>query len=222
MSSTSTNATPNSRELRVMGLTGGMASGKSTVAKMLVALGAEVWDADTAAKSIYRENASLRSEILAKWGQELGRVEHGDIVDIHPAALAQIVFSDQDALTWLESKVHPAVGDMFNQWKHQKRGILKPTYLIREAAILFESGSHAGCDFTVTVEADERLRIDRAVSRAEAQGVDLGEHEVRQRLAHQWSTEQRIEQADWVIHNDDESSLLTQVLELHQRMLSLQ
>lgn len=57
MSSTSTNATPNSRELRVMGLTGGMASGKSTVAKMLVALGAEVWDADTAAKSIYRENA---------------------------------------------------------------------------------------------------------------------------------------------------------------------
>lgn len=222
MSSTSTNATPDAPDLRVLGLTGGMASGKSTVAKMLVALGAEVWDADTAAKSIYRENATLRSEILAKWGQELGRVEHGAIVDIHPAALAQIVFSDEDALTWLESKVHPAVADMFHQWARQKQGTLQPTYLIREAAILFESGSDAGCDFTVTVEADERLRIDRAVSRARAQGVDLSEHEVRQRLARQWSTERRIERADWVIHNDDTSSLLTQVLELHQRMMSLQ
>ena len=222
MSSTSTNATPDAPELRVLGLTGGMASGKSTVAKMLVALGAEVWDADTAAKSIYRDNATLRSEILARWGQELGRVEHGAIVDIHAAALAQIVFSDEDALTWLESKVHPAVADMFHQWARQKQGTLQPTYLIREAAILFESGSDAGCDFAVTVEADKRLRIDRAVSRARAQGVDLSEHEVRQRLAHQWSTERRIERADWVIHNDDTSSLLTQVLELHQRMMSLQ
>ena len=207
----STNASP--RPL-VVGLTGGMAAGKSTVARMLETLGAAVWDADSVAKDLYKTHPQLRDAILERWGEALAiRNRQGEAMDIRRSALAQVIFQDPSELKWLESQVHPLVADAFEQWL---KGLPSGTRVaVREAAILFESGSDQGCDLVVSVEADEALRIERVHHRAIQRGETPPTNEDLQgRLSRQWTSAQRMDRADAVILNNDHDRLLPQVLAL--------
>lgn len=208
---------PKSHETRplVLGLTGGMASGKSLVGRMLGALGVPVWDADAAAKLLYRTNDKLRDSVLNQWGEELALKDaDGRVHDLDRAKLAALVFTNEEAKRWLERQVHPAVSQAFDVW-HRAHGPRAP-YVVREAAILFESGTHVGCDWIATVEAPRDLRIQRALHRPGAESMN--EADVLRRMSHQWSREQREQRADVVLENDGRP-LLAQVLQLHDLMM---
>jgi hypothetical protein len=112
----------------VLGLTGGMAAGKSTLGRMLSAMGALVWDADAAAKHLYKTDHALRSKVLEQFGHALAIVDgQGQHIDIDRPQLAAKVFSDPESLRWLERQVHPAVAQAFETWKVRQPMVL-PTW----------------------------------------------------------------------------------------------
>lgn len=195
-----------SRRPFVVGITGGIASGKSTVCRMLSSMGVAVWDADEAAKSLYRTEDHLRTEVVQHFGPDVGlRDDRGNVIDIDRSALARKVFGHPKELSWLESRVHPAVASAFNTWLDSQ---VEGSWVVREAAILFESGSDHGCDAVVTVEAPWGLRQ----SRAEGRGVSP--EDVARRMNAQWPSEDRIARAQANIWNDGVRPLLPQVEQL--------
>ena len=126
-------------------------------------------------------------------------------MDIDRPALAKKVFGQPDELAWLESKVHPAVARAFDTWLDGQRTC---TWVVREAAILFESGSDQGCDAVVTVEAPVALREARALRRG------ASPEDVARRMNVQWPSEDRIARAQATIWNDGVRPLLPQVEQL--------
>ena len=190
----------------VVGVTGGIAAGKSTVCRMLSSMGVAVWDADGAAKSLYRTDHGLRDEVVGHFGVEVAlRDGQGAATDIDRSALAKKVFGHPDELAWLESKVHPAVARAFDTWLDAQQA---RTWVVREAAILFESGSDQGCDAVVTVEAPVALREARALGRG------ASAEDVARRMHVQWPSEDRIARAQATIWNDGVRPLLPQVEQL--------
>lgn len=190
----------------VVGVTGGIAAGKSTVCRMLSSMGVAVWDADHAAKSLYRTDHGLRDEVVGHFGVEVAlRDGRGAAMDIDRSALAKKVFGHPDELAWLESKVHPAVARAFDTWLDGQQA---RTWVVREAAILFESGSDQGCDAVVTVEAPVALREVRALRRG------ASAEDVARRMNVQWPSEDRIARAQATIWNDGVRPLLPQVEQL--------
>ena len=190
----------------VVGVTGGIAAGKSTVCLMLSSMGVAVWDADRAAKSLYRTDPALRDEVVRHFGGEVAiRDGQGATIDVDRSALAEKVFGHPDELAWLESKVHPAVAHAFDIWLDDLRTC---AWVVREAAILFESGSDQGCDAVVTVEAPLALREARALRRGGSP------EDVARRMGRQWPSEDRIAQSQATIWNDGVRPLLPQVEQL--------
>ena len=192
--------------MKVIGLTGGIGSGKSTVARVFETLGVPVFDADRAALALYDEDESLLAEVTERYGTSVldanGRLNR--------AALASIVFNDSEALQQLNAMVHPRVAKKFDAWKKLQRA----SAVVREAAILFESRSASDCDAVIVVTAPEDLRITRVQKRN-----GFSEAEVRARMKRQWSEEQLIERADAVIVNDDKHLVLPQLTRVIQDFL---
>ena len=190
----------------VVGVTGGIAAGKSTVCRMLSSMGVAVWDADGAAKSLYRTDPALRDEVVRHFGEEVAlRDGQGATFDIDRSALAEKVFGHPDELAWLESKVHPAVACAFDTWLDGQGAC---AWVVREAAILFESGSDQGCDAVVTVEAPVALREARALRRGATS------EDVARRMNAQWPSEDRIALSQATIWNDGVRPLIPQVEQL--------
>ena len=190
----------------VVGVTGGIAAGKSTVCRMLSSMGVAVWDADRAAKSLYRTDPALRDEVVHHFGWEVAlRDGQGATIDVDRSALAEKVFGHPDELAWLELKVHPAVTRAFDIWLDNQSVC---AWVVREAAILFESGNDLRCDAVVTVEAPVALREARALRRGSS-----SEDFVR-RMDLQWRSEDRIAQSQATIWNDGVRPLLPQVEQL--------
>lgn len=190
----------------IIGLTGGMASGKSTVAALFAELGVPIWNADQAAHEIYRRHPSLRQALADRWGPEVLTGE-----DINRAAVAGIVFTDPEELEWLNAQVHPQVRVDFEAWLAT---VSNAPYIVREAAILFESGANRDCDKVVTVAAPESDRLARAAGRD-----GLTSDQIRARLAQQLSDLEREQRSDFVITNDNVTTteeLQKQVLNLHK------
>lgn len=196
----------------VLGLTGGMAAGKSTLGRVLSAMGALVWDADAAAKHLYKTDHALRKTVLEQFGHALAIVDgQGQHIDIDKQQLAAMVFSDPESLQWLECQVHPAVAQAFEVWK--VRQPMNAPYLVREAAILFETGGDRSCHAVATVEAPWDVRLARAVARGST-------HEDAQlRMDQQWTSDLREAQAHWCIQNDGGHPLLSQAHHLHCAVL---
>lgn len=189
--------------MKVIGLTGGIGSGKSTIARVFETLGVPVFDADREALALYDDDQLLLTEVKETFGYEVldanGRLNR--------QALASIVFNDAEALQQLNAMVHPRVAKKFDAWKKMQR----TSVVIREAAILFESGSAEDCDAVIVVTAPEELRIARVQKRN-----GWTETEVRARMKRQWSEEQLIERADAVIVNDDKHLVLPQLTRVIQ------
>lgn len=190
--------------MKVIGLTGGIGSGKSTVARVFSTLGVPVFDADTEAKKLYTEDSTLLPEVVKAFGPQ---IMHAD-GSLNREALAALVFSDAEALTKLNALVHPRVGKRFQVWKEKQHG----PAVIREAAILFESGSHIDCDAVLVVTAPENLRIQRVMQRN-----TVTADEVRARMARQWTEEQLLQQANEVIRNDENKLVVPQVMAIAEK-----
>lgn len=190
-----------------VGLTGGIGSGKSTVAKVFEVLGIPVFVSDDAGKWLLQEDPGVRAQVIAAFGEG---VYPGGRVDRH--ALGRLVFRDPERLARLNAIVHPAVRAAFAAWAREQDA----PYVVNEAAVLIESGGHTAMDHLVVVTAPEADRIRRVMARDH---VDA-EH-VRARLRNQLSETERTAHADTVIVNDGKAMVIPQVLALHERLLSL-
>ena len=196
---------------RVIGLTGGIGAGKSTVARVLEAMGLPVWNADEAGRKAYASSSELRQWVGEHLGSSLLVFDaSGNSVDVDRKALGDLAFQHPEILEELSARIHPLVAMAFEDWlTAQARRITPPLWVIREAAILFESGTDVGCHVTVTVEAPIQERIQRVMLRD-----GISESSVRSRMARQWSAEERMERASFVLHNGSQAPILPQIDQL--------
>ncbi len=174
--------------MKIVGLTGGIGSGKSTVAQFFLEKGIPVYNSDREAKILINENPALIQELTELFGTEAyinGRY--------NSKFVASKVFRDKELLQKLNEIVHPAVFAHFRQWLDQQNAL----FVVKEAAILLESGSYEDCDIIISVIADEEIRIKRVTGRD-----DVSAEQVRDRMKNQLDEEQRIQLSDFVISNN--------------------
>ena len=174
---------------KIIGLTGGIGSGKSSVAQLFISKGIPVYIADVEAKKLM-DSKKIIEKIRKVFGKEIFDEEK-----INRIKLAAIVFNDPDKLAQLNAIVHPAVREHFVKWvsKHQDF-----PFIIKEVAILFETGGEKYCDKVITVVAPTSLRLERVMKRD-----NIKEEAVISRMNNQWTDEQRILKSDFVIENID-------------------
>ena len=194
--------------MMVVGLTGGIGSGKSTIAKAFAALGIAVFNSDEQAKALIATDAQVKERIIAAFGEEA--YHNGEY---NRAYIAQIVFNNSEKLTILNGIVHPALAEYFKRWAKEQTS----PYVLKEAAILFESGSYKDCDYIITVTAPEEVRIARVMARDHCT-----EAQVRARMAQQWTDAQRIALSDAVIENINLEETEKRVRELNNLFIKNQ
>jgi len=188
----------------VIGLTGGMGSGKSVVAGILRAMGHPVYDADSAAKRLYNEDPILLGTVVDRFGSTI----LDDAGRVNRQHLGALVFGDPKALSDLNGLVHPAVARDFQCWlSHQSDQGYERVF--REAAILFESNAHEDCDRVWGVSAPRSLRLERIKKRS-----GLSEADIVLRMDRQWPQDKVMALCDSVLVNDGISPLVPQVQHL--------
>ena len=198
----------------VIGLTGGIGSGKSTVGQIFQALGVPVWDADAAGRSLYDNDKALQRWVVEYFGEQCGHWEDGTLIGINRKVLANNVFGDAAALHALNAQVHPRVRDTFQNWHQETMKLHRPHYVIRESALLFESNAFDDCSHVIAVEAEEDVRIERVIQRS-----GLTAEEVRARMAFQLSDKERSKRSDFILKNDTKSTLLNAIERVHHAVL---
>ncbi|KUJ60959.1 dephospho-CoA kinase [Flavobacteriaceae bacterium CRH] len=174
---------------KVIGLTGGIGSGKTTIANYFNELGVPVYIADDGAKKVM-QSESIIKEIKTAFGEV---IFENDI--LNRAKLAEIVFNNKEKLARLNAIVHPAVKNDFEEWLLQYKNY---EYIIYEAAILFESGRYKECDLIITVTAPVEVRIERVLKRD-----NTTREQVLSRMQMQWNDENRISRSNFVINNEN-------------------
>lgn len=188
-----------------VGLTGGIGSGKSAVGRIFKQLGIPVYISDIEAKIIANRNPRVKEKLQKLFGQDIYTEQGLDRVK-----LGQIVFSNKEKLSQLNSVIHPAVQEDYEEWKR----IQKAPYVIKEAAILIETGGHKKVDKLLVVTAPEELRIQRVMQRD-----GLKKEEVLARMNNQMPQKEKDALADFLIRNDESESVIKQVLKIHERLL---
>ena len=190
-----------------IGLTGGLGSGKSTIAKIFEVLGIPVYYADIEARRIMNSDAQLKSEIVKHFGEQA-------YVDdqLNRPYLASIVFDNKENLSLLNSLVHPATIRDSKEWINRQT----TPYAIKEAALIFETGSQEYLDYVIGVSAPAHLRIQRAMQRD-----CLTRGQVQQRMSKQIEEVIKMHLCDFVIYNDEVKPVIPQVLELHKKLTAL-
>ncbi len=192
-----------------VGITGGIGSGKTTVSNIFSSLGIPVYDADSHAKTVMTTDEILIGQIK----KEFGNMAYNSLGKPDRKFLADQVFGFPERLEKLNSLVHPRVAENYNQWVHQHTSSV---YVLKEAALLFESGSARQLDKIIVVTAPESLRIKRVMNRD-----NRSELEVTNIIKRQWPENKILEMADYVITNDEVTPVLPQVLKLHQSLTKL-
>lgn len=183
--------------MKKIGLTGGIGSGKSTIARILLAMGYPVYFSDDRSKQLTQTHPEIRRGLTELIGEQIYK---GNQLD--RSALALAIFSDDALRVKVNQIIHPIVRLDFDCWVEDQTS----SFIFNEAAILFETGASERFDAMVLVTAPEALRIERVMKR------DLcSREEVIQRINHQWSDERKIKLADVIIVNDDAQPLIRQV-----------
>jgi dephospho-CoA kinase len=188
-----------------IGLTGGIGSGKSTVAKVFELLNIPVYYADTASKVLYHSDKELMGKIKKHFGED---VYTNDV--LNKATLASRVFDQPRELEYLNSLVHPLTIKDANDWMN----LQKAPYVIKEAALIFESGSASELDYIIGVRAPLHIRLKRVMDRDE-----VTREEVISRINRQISETIKMKLCDFIIENDEQTLVIPQVLILHQLLL---
>ena len=190
-----------------IGLTGGIGSGKSTVAKIFSTIGIPVFYADIAAKNVMHEDVALKQKIKETFGD--AAYENNTL---NRKYIADIVFNDPFKLEQLNAMVHPATIAAAHQWMLQQT----TPYVIKEAALFFEAGSTEGLDFIIGVYAPQHLRVQRVMQRD-----NVTREEVFSRMSKQINEEMKMRLCDFVIVNDEQTMVIPQVLKLHEKFITL-
>ncbi len=191
-----------------IGVTGGIGSGKTTVCRIFEVLGIPVFYADNVAKAIMHTDALLRADIIKGFGEN-SYLKTGELNRKH---ISSIVFNDEEQLAKLNGMVHPAVFRAFDAWVNDQENV---PYVLKEAALLFESDSYKMCDETVLVKSPEAIRIKRIMERDHTT-----EDQVKLRMNKQLPDEQKEKLADHILINDEQLLLIPQVLSLHKIFLA--
>jgi dephospho-CoA kinase len=190
----------------IVGLTGGIGSGKSTVAQLLSTMGYPVYNSDDRAKWLQNNHPELVHQIKLLLGDDVYTDN-----SLNRALVANRVFADSNLLQQLNAIVHPVVGVDFESWLTAQ----KSTLVFKESAILVETGIYKQCDALVVVTAPESLRVSRVVARDGA-----SEAEVRKRIDNQMPEANKVSLADYVIVNDDHQLIIPQVLQMIKQLKS--
>lgn len=192
-----------------IGVTGNIGSGKTTVCEIFELLGIPVFYADKEAKNIMTTDALLVAELKKTFGEQ-AYFEDGSL---NRKYIANIVFNNEAELAKLNGMVHPAIFRAFDSWAADIKNV---PYVLKEAALLFESSSYKTCDFSLLVTAPFEIRIERVMKRDPITRVEIEAREARQ-----FPEEKKIELANYIIKNDNKQLLIPQVLKLHDQFLLL-
>lgn len=193
-----------------IGITGGIGSGKTTVCKIFMQLGIEVYFADDRAKWLMNNHPDLKKEIISLFGEE--SYLNGELKRSH---ISKIAFTDTEKLKKLNESVHPRVFDDYKKWslEMKEKG---HKYILKEAALLFESGSYKELDYIICVVADEEIRIKRVMERD-----GISRDEVLQRINKQMKQEEKMKLSKFIIQNNGEESLIEQVIKIDKELKKL-
>lgn len=190
--------------MKIVGLTGGIGSGKSTVAGFFKELGIAVYIADEEAKKLTNRSIFIRKKLIALLGTEAYNKE-----GLNRSFVAKKIFNNAELLQQVNAIIHPRVGQHFKRWVKKQHG----TYCIKEAAILFENGGYRECDAMILVTAPKETRIERVMQRDGST-----REEVLARMQHQWEDREKIPLADFVITNIDRSETQKKVKNIHKTL----
>ncbi len=189
-----------------LGITGGIGSGKTTVCRLFELLGISVYYADEESKKLLDEDKEVKDKVVSVFGNSI----LNDAKFIDRKKLAVIVFNNKEELEKLNAILHPAVGQHFENWLKNQNS----PYILKEAAILFESGAYKQVDKVLTVVAPLELKIQRTMKRD-----GLSKVEVERRIQLQLSDEEKVKRSDFAITNNEQELLIPQVLAIHRQLV---
>lgn len=187
-----------------VGITGGIGAGKSLVARIFNVLGIPVYNADERAKWLMSHDQALKEKIVNLFGSESYQNDN-----LNKSYLAQKVFPNPDLLEQLNATVHPAVGKDYQEWitRHEESDF---PYTLKEAALMFETGSYQQLDFTILVHASQEIRLRRVLLR----DTHRSKEQVLEIMKKQMPEEQKVKKANFIIENDYCNPLIPQVLKI--------
>jgi dephospho-CoA kinase len=185
---------------KTIGLTGGIGSGKSTVAKQFEKLGIPVYYSDLEARKFLNDKQFI-IKMISRWGNNV--VSNNEV---NRKFIASIIFNDDIELKWMNDEMHPLIKNDYQEWLNKQ----ETKYVIQESAILFESGSNEIFDYIITVSADINQRLERSMKRDNA-----NEEEIKSRMSKQWDDSMRNKYSDFIILNNDEDDIIPQINKIH-------
>ena len=187
-----------------VGLTGGIGSGKSTASRYFESLGAFVLDADEEAKKLIASNETVQHELISEFGTDIidgtGRVDKNK--------LSRVAFQDEDHQQRLNSVVHPYIFNLIDKEFNRVFSDKKHSVFIVDAALIYETGFDAHLDYVIVVTAHLKNRMERALGRK-----TLSREEILKRVGFQWPEEEKVNMADFVVHNDGTEAKLQKNIE---------
>jgi dephospho-CoA kinase len=190
----------------IAGLTGGIGSGKSTVARVLEILGCAVFNSDDAAKQVYFD-AAIKAQVIALLGNE----SYAGEKELNRSFISTKIFSDTTLLQKLNAVIHPAVKKQFQQFVTEN----KDRIIIKESALLFEANIYQEMDKIILVAADDETRIRRVMERDQ-----LTHDEVLKKIRSQLPQEEKMKRSDFVINNNETELVIKQVLNIYNQLVS--
>ncbi|MCB0464691.1 MAG: dephospho-CoA kinase [Aequorivita sp.] len=187
--------------MKIIGLTGGIGSGKTTVAKLFSELGVPIYIADIEAKKLTDSSKVIRRKLIALLGEDAYNGQK-----LNRKFVADKIFNNKTLLDSVNAVIHPKVAAHFRKWVSKQ----KTPYVIKEAAILFENDSYKNCDLVILVTAPKAVRIARIMDRD-----NTSTKEIEQRMNNQWSDEKKQKLADIIIENIDLKTTMKEVKKIH-------
>ncbi len=191
----------------IVGLTGNIGSGKTTIATIFKILGIEVYNSDQAGHRLLNDSSTI-PQLVSLLGEEILDSNKKPI----RSKIAAKVFNNNNLLEQLNAIIHPLVQADFKRWTEDR---VERPFIIKESAILFEAGIDSTCDYTIVVSAPETLRIERVIKRDH-----LSEAEIKNRIAKQWDEKKKINLASFIIKNDGESLVIPQVIDVYYKLMA--
>ncbi len=194
--------------MKVVGLTGGIGSGKTTVTNFFKELNVPVYIADEEAKKLMNKSKVLIRKIKKLFGEKAYKND-----ELNRPFIASKIFNNKSLLEEMNSLVHPKVGKHFNKWMAKQ----DHAYVVKEAAILFENDSYKNYDLIISVIADRETRFKRLLNRDR----NTTKEKIKSIMDNQWDDKERIKLSDFVIYNKELKRTKKQVLSIHQKILKL-
>jgi dephospho-CoA kinase len=190
--------------MKIIGITGGIGSGKTIVSKVFETLGISVYNSDIEAKKLNNSSERIKKELINRFGNDLYKE---DVLD--KKLLAKYIFNNSENIKFVNNIIHPEVKKHFEKWLKLQKG----RFVIKESAILIETGIYKDVDILISVLAPEELRIKRIFNRD-----NLNKEEIKARIDKQTNDETRLSISDYIVKNDDKHLIIPQILQIYSEI----